>query len=270
METCYDEVPYHLSEMAHRYGPEIHILGHPVLLSLLARACTPAVEPPEFTRLIRSLYRDLALEVANAEFPAIRRNLPTRMRKMHREGVYSGRIIHPETRVVCVDIARAGMVPSQACFETFCEFLSSRHVRQDHMFANRRTDRKGKVVATDLSGSKVGGRIEGSILVIPDPMGATGGSLSRVLDHYAALHIGRPLKVIALHLIVTPEYLARVRRDHPGLVVYAVRLDRGLSSKAILKTVPGTHWKEERGLNDVQYIVPGGGGFGELLSNAER
>ena len=35
-----------------------------------------------------------------------------------------------------------------------------------------------------------------------------------------------------------------------------------------LRTEPGTHWDEERGLNDIQYIVPGAGGVGEILNNA--
>jgi uracil phosphoribosyltransferase len=79
---------------------------------------------------------------------------------------------------------------------------------------------------------------------------------------------GKARKYIALHCIVTPEYLKRVKQAHPDLIIYAVRLDRGLSSTDVLKSVPGTHWDQERGLNDKQYIVPGGGGFGEVLNNA--
>jgi hypothetical protein len=52
------------------------------------------------------------------------------------------------------------------------------------------------------------------------------------------------------------------------LIVYALRLDRGLSSDRALASVPGKYWDEERGLNDTQYIVPGAGGVGELLNNA--
>jgi hypothetical protein len=36
----------------------------------------------------------------------------------------------------------------------------------------------------------------------------------------------------------------------------------------VLKTIPGTRIDEERGLTDTHYIVPGGGGFGEILNNA--
>jgi hypothetical protein len=48
----------------------------------------------------------------------------------------------------------------------------------------------------------------------------------------------------------------------------ALRLDRGLSPSNVLNTAPGTHWDEERGLDDSQYIVPGAGGVGEILNNA--
>ncbi len=68
--------------------------------------------------------------------------------------------------------------------------------------------------------------------------------------------------------MVTPEYIRRVHEAHPDLIVYAMRLDRGLSTSRALHSVPGTHWDEERGLNATQYIVPGAGGVGEILNNA--
>ena len=67
---------------------------------------------------------------------------------------------------------------------------------------------------------------------------------------------------------MTPEYLKNVHEHHPDLIVYAVRVDRGLSPEEVLHSVPGTHWDEERGLNDKHYIVPGGGGFGEIMNNS--
>jgi uracil phosphoribosyltransferase len=99
-------------------------------------------------------------------------------------------------------------------------------------------------------------------------MGATGSTVTRVLEHYAAEVRGRPRAIIAVHCIVTPEYLKHVKTRHPEVVVYALRLDRGLSEPEILDTVPGTRWDEERGLNEHHYIVPGGGGFGEIINNS--
>ncbi|MFL5373574.1 MAG: uracil phosphoribosyltransferase, partial [Myxococcales bacterium] len=88
------------------------------------------------------------------------------------------------------------------------------------------------------------------------------------LDSYKQERMGTPRKIIAAHLIVTPEYIRRVSTQHPGTIVYALRVDRGLSPPDVFDTVPGTLWDKERGLDDHQYIVPGGGGFGELMNNA--
>ena len=113
-----------------------------------------------------------------------------------------------------------------------------------------------------------GEMIDPEVRVVTDPMGATGGSICTALDAYKAQVVGTPRKVIAAHLIVTPEYVRRVTSQHPATVIYALRLDRGLSPPEVFDTVPGTLWERERGLDDRQYIVPGGGGFGELMNNA--
>ena len=127
-----------------------------------------------------------------------------------------------------------------------------------------------QVTGSSMGGCKIGGPIDDAIVLFPDPMGATGSTLVQVLDIYkkAAAREKTAKKFIALHLIITPEYIKKIQKECPDLIVYAVRLDRGLSSSKVLESVPGTHWSEERGLNEEQYIVPGGGGFGEILNNA--
>jgi uracil phosphoribosyltransferase len=267
MDSAYARLPSGVAQIAHRYGPRVHLLAHPALITLLARACSPTTRQPELSRLCGVLYQHLAMIVANAEFPRATARVPTRMADEHREGVYAGEVIDPATKVVCVDIARAGMMPSQTCFETFAALVRPENVRQDHIFMQRVT-RNGRVTGADLAGSKIGGPVAGRILAVPDPMAATGSSMLRCLDHYDRR--GRATKVIAVHLIVTPEYLARVTKARPDVSVYAIRLDRGLSRPEVLAAPPGERWREERGLNRRHYIVPGGGGFGELLNNADE
>jgi uracil phosphoribosyltransferase len=128
-------------------------------------------------------------------------------------------------------------------------------------------DEAEKVIGARISGSKIGGDVDDAIVLFPDPMGATGGSICTAIDAYRQI-TGKPRKIIAANLIVTPEYLKRVTTTHPEATIYALRLDRGLSPEDIFDTVPGTHWERERGLDDRQYIVPGGGGFGEIMNNA--
>ena len=88
------------------------------------------------------------------------------------------------------------------------------------------------------------------------------------LDLYEKEVGGNMRKGVAIHLIVTPEYLRAMAESHPELTIYALRLDRGLSEPDVLETIPGTHPERERGLDDRHYIVPGMGGLGELVNNA--
>ncbi len=266
LDTQHQNVTHRLSEIVHEYGSGVHILSDPYLLSLLARLCHPDTFQPEVNRLVDVLYRHLVGVVAAHEFPKRRVEVPTRMRESHPEAVYVGEIIDPDARAVVVDIARAGMFPSQIVYDHLNIILNPRNVRQDHIFMNRRVDAEDRVVGTDVSGVKIGGPIEGAMVVFPDPMGATGGTMIRAIELYRGL--GRAARFIAVHLIVTPEYLRAMRDTHPEAVIYATRLDRGLSPPGVLQTVPGSRWSEERGLNAHHYIVPGGGGFGEIMNNA--
>ena len=133
---------------------------------------------------------------------------------------------------------------------------------------SRITNEDGKVTGSHFGDSKIGGDVDGAFVLFPDPMGATGGSLCEAIRYYKTRVAGTARKYITVNLIVTPEYLRRMAAEHPDVVVYALRLDRGSSSAEVLQTRPGTRWAEESGLTEKQYIVPGGGGFGEIMNNA--
>jgi uracil phosphoribosyltransferase len=246
----------------------VHLLADSVLLTQLARLSRPETVQPEITYLVRDLYMSLVRTVIAHELPLAPTEVPTRMYASTPEAVWSGAVIDPSTKVISVDIARAGTLPSQIAFETLTRLLDPNAVRQDHLYMNRVTDKHGVVTGVNISGSKIGGNLERAVVLYPDPMGATGGSMSQAMDIYKKLEGGPPAKLIAIHLIVTPEYLARMKKDHPEARIYAIRLDRGLSAASVLKTGLGERWAEERGLNETQYIVPGAGGLGEILNNS--
>ncbi|MEK7866533.1 MAG: uracil phosphoribosyltransferase [Planctomycetota bacterium] len=267
MDVQYSNLRYQACEREHAYGPSVHILGHPYMMSLLARLCARETAQPLASQLLHAIYDDLLAVVVNAEFPRRVATVPSRMSAYHREGIYVGEVLDPETKAITVAIARAGLVPSHMTYDALNFILNPALVRQDHVFMNRRVE-NGRVVGVDLSGSKIGGPVEGSIVLVPDPMGATGSSMIETVSLYKRASLNPPRKFVAMHLIVTPEYLKAVQKAHPDVIVYAVRLDRGLSSEDVLQTVPGTHWDREKGLNEHDYIVPGGGGFGEVLNNA--
>lgn len=253
-------------EQAHLYGGNVHLVADPFMFTMLAKLCRAETQQPEVNRLLEILYWELARIIINHEFPTEEVTLYTRMNHAHPEGNFQARIVDPNTEVASVNLARAGTVPSQVCFDAFNHILNPAGVRQDHIYINRKTNEANEVVGTNLAGTKIGGKVDGRYVVFPDPMGATGSTLVSALEIYSKL--GEAKRYIAAHLIVTPEYLRHIKENFPGLVVYAIRLDRGLSTSKALNAVPGTHWDEERGLNDHQYIVPGAGGLGEVINNA--
>lgn len=267
-DHVYDRTEYRPPQLEHRYGPNVHILADPLALTQLARLCGKGTYQPEINRLVAALYDQLLHTIVNAEFPRRQTATPTRMIDATPHGVFHGETLDPEVRAVTVNIARAGTLPSQITYDFLNSLLDPRLVRQDHFVMARVLDQASKVIGAAISGSKIGGDIDDAILIFPDPMGATGGSISTALKLYKDSVAGTPRKVIAAHLIVTPEYLKRITTEHPETVVYALRLDRGLSPEDVFETVPGTHWDRERGLDEKQYIVPGGGGFGEIMNNA--
>ncbi len=268
IDCQYKNLESSTSEIKHKYGSNIHILSDAYLLTLLSRLCSKNTIQPEINRFITMIYENLIRIVLSNEFPKAHTSVETRMIQYNPEAVFEGELLSPHKKTVVVSMARAGILPSYVVYDTLNYIIDPKIIRQDHFTLNRSTDNTGKVVGCNISGYKIGGGIDNVFLLIPDPMGATGVSIKEVLKIYREKISGNPQKIIAIHLIITPEYIRKIQTELPELIVYACRLDRGLSSKEILNTIPGTYLQEERGLNKNDYIVPGGGGFGEILNNS--
>ncbi len=250
----------------HFYGKNVHIVSSPITHSWLARLGSPSTEQPLIDELVIMLYQHLFDVVADSAFPKKRMQIETRMKMAHPEGVLDQDFIEAETSAVSVGLARAGTLPSHICYRKMNILLNPKLVRQDHFYISRVVNEKNEVTGVSVAGSKIGGGVDNSIVLFPDPMGATGSTIVEAVRHYKTL--GKPKALIAMHLIVTPEYLAKVTSECPELQVFTLRLDRGLSSSEVLQEIPGKRWKEEKGLNSHHYIVPGAGGLGEILNNS--
>lgn len=264
----YSASHFRVPQIEHRYGPNVVLLDDPVGWSTLARFCARETTQPAITRLMRDLYVSLAHAVLAAELPRTWMEVPTHMVTSSPRAIVRTAGVATKTRAVAVDIARAGTIPSQVVYEMLNELLDPAGVRQDHLTMSRTADAEGRVTGAAWHDSKIGRDVGGRYVFFPDPMGATGSTLIRALDYYGTRLDATPARCVAVHLIVTPEYLRNVLRAHPNVRVYALRLDRGLSAPDVLESVPGERWDEERGLDGHDYIIPGAGGVGELLNNA--
>ncbi len=255
-------------ELEHRYGPRVHLLGDPYLSSLLARIGSPDTGAAELPALVRAAYRRIGAEVLSREFPVVEDRVKTRMAATEPRAFWQGELLCRNTKLVICAVIRAGILPAQTLYELACAVLPPSHVRLDFVNLSRAVDEHGQVTGVECAGTKIGGPVDDAVVVVPDPMGATGGTLAQVHEIYHALEGAAPRAMVAAHLMVTPEAIRRLAKDAPTVEVYSGRLDRGLSPPEVLRTIPGTHADRERGLTDIQYIVPGAGGMGELLTNS--
>ncbi len=252
--------------LQHRYGPDVVVPDDPFLLTLLARIGAQDTGIEQVPGLVRLAYERLAAEAMAREFPHHEQRVATRMAASEPRAFTQGRHLCTRTPLVICAVIRAGILPSQTCYELAGSVLPAANVRLDFVNMSRTLDEQQQVTGVRLDGTKIGGAVDGAVIFIPDPMGATGGTVARTVEIYRGL--GTPRSMVALHLMVTPEAILRLRDAAPGVKIYAGRVDRGLSPPDVLATVPGTHIERERGLSDVQYIVPGAGGMGELLTNS--
>ncbi len=258
-----------MKELHHHYGSQVRLIQSVALGYWLSQLGHPQTRMTDLADLIRRLYSSLLLLAMEREFPTEIATLDTRMTAAHPEQKVTLPIFSRSQKAVTVNLARAGTLPSQVCYESLGQLLSPEQVRQDHILAARITEAaQDKTQGTALSGAKIGGSVKDSIVVLPDPMGATGNTLCEAVSYYKEQVDGGVAKFVALHLIVTPEYLKKVTTTHPDVVIYGLRLDRGLSPAHVLADTPGKHWELERGLNNRDYILPGAGGLGEVLNNS--
>lgn len=254
--------------LEHEYGNNVNILNSHCYSSLLAKACQDKCSLLELNYIVKKLFSELVIAALDNEENFQLQKSQTRMFEQSSKAVLEHDSISPELKAVTVSLARAGIMPSQECFEILNMLYASSNVRQDHFYMQRESNENGEVIGVNVNGSKIGGDIDNNIVLIPDPMAATGSSIDYTVSHYKNNVSGEAKKYIALHLIITPEYIRAMKKLHPDLVIYAMRVDRSLSTDKALESIPGTYIDEEQGLNAQGYIIPGAGGVGEVLNNA--
>ncbi len=227
---------------------DIQTLENSYHRTLLAELGDPKTKQPRVSQIIHAVYDSLFGVIVSQELETEVIKQKTKIYAEDKRGIFEGKVFKKDQKVVVCDLIRAGIEPSALFYHKLTEILNPDKVRQDHVMAQRIETKHG-VEATDLMGSKIGGSIDNAIVFIPDPMGATGHSLQEVIEFYLARH-GQPKKFVAVHLVITPEYLEHMKKIDAPLTIYAARKDKGLTEQ--------------------DYIYPGLGGVGEMISNTEK
>ncbi|MBN2694597.1 uracil phosphoribosyltransferase [bacterium] len=264
-DNCYKQFTKTDKFINHELGDHVHIVDDVYAFSILAKLSSKETTQPMINIFVRELYKILLNHTITAFFPKVEKNIETRMKSYHQLGEFEATIIDPNTKVLVTDIARAGMIPGQICFDTLNFYLNPDNVIFDHIMASRDISVEQQKVNTVLAGLKITPQFSDGFILIPDPMGATGSSISRVINMYKEMH--KNVTFITLHLIITPEYVRTMKEQHPDIHVISLRYDRGLSPQHVLDAPIGKFFDEEKSLTETKYILPGAGGLGEIINN---
>jgi uracil phosphoribosyltransferase len=200
------------------------VLDHPLVLHRLRWLRDERTANPEFLRLAGELSRFLAYE-AFRDAPLTEVRIDTPVKKDA-----PAHVVDEEFLVVPILRAGLGMVPAVQ------EVLPRSRVCLVGLRRNEST------LEPDVYLDGLPDRIDGTHVVVCDPMLATGGSLVQVVD---MLQVRGAREVTALCLIASVPGVERFTSTHPKARVVTAALDETL--------------------NDVGYIVPGLGDAGDRL-----
>jgi uracil phosphoribosyltransferase len=201
----------------------LHVVEHPVVHDALATLRDVSTPPDVFRRVAVRISLLLAAE-ATRDVPSRQVSVETPL------GPAAGRRIGAP--VVVVPVLRAGLGMLDAVLELLPE------ARVGHIGLQR--DEMTAVASRYYS--KLPTDLDGSFVLMIDPMLATGGSAVAALD---LLRAAGATDIRMICIVAAPEGIALVERQHPNVHIYTPAVDNGL--------------------NPHKFIVPGLGDFGDRL-----
>jgi uracil phosphoribosyltransferase len=201
----------------------LHLVPHPLVHDALATLRNSSTPPELFRRVAVRISLLLAAE-ATRDVPSDEITIDTPL------GRAPGRRLTSD--VVVVPVLRAGL----GMLDAILELIPSARVGHIGLQRDELT-----AVASQYY-SKLPADLSGSVVLMIDPMLATGGSAVAALDLLkgAGAHDVRMICIVA-----APEGIALVERYHPDVTIFTPVVDEGL--------------------NEHKFIVPGLGDFGDRL-----
>ena len=201
----------------------LHIVDHPLVHDALATLRDKRTTPEHFRRAATQISVLLAAEAL--------RDLPTSGVTVDTPiGPAEGRRV--STDIVVVPILRAGL----GMLDAVLEMVPSARVGHIGLQRNETT-----AVASQYY-SKLPPGVDRSVVLMVDPMLATGGSAVAALD---VLRLAGATRVRIVCIVAAPEGVRLVEERHPDVAIYTPVVDRALNAQ--------------------KYIVPGLGDFGDRL-----
>jgi len=195
--------------------PNLRVSGHPLLrhkMRLLSDRMTDA-----------RTFRDLVSEITSLLIYEATTDLPVR-RVTYDTPLETTEGFEIDARVALVPILRAGlgMVPASL------DALPGAVVRHLGLFRDEQTHQPVSYY------NKLPKRCEEDLVIVLDPMLATGGSATAAFETLKAW--GAP-RIVFIGIVAAPEGVRAALEQHPDVIIHVARFDRELNPDAYI--VPG-------------------------------
>ena len=200
-----------------------HIIDHPLIQHKLTQIRSKYTGTKEFRENVSEIAGLMAYEITR-DMPLKQKETETPMMRC------VSSILNRD--IVLVPVLRAGL----GMVDGICSLIPTVKIGHVGMYRDHATLEPLSYYA------KFPYRMKKAVVLVLDPMLATGGSASATLDKLKS-EGASDLKLVCI--VGAPEGLARIEKDHPDVEVFLAALDEGL--------------------NDQGYILPGLGDAGDRL-----
>ena len=194
----------------------VHVLNHPLISDKLTRMRRKDTSSQDFRLLLKEISllmgyevtRDFETKMVRAETPICESEFP-----MLKENFFT-----------IVPILRAGI----GMVDGLLELMPFAHVGHLGLYRDEETHMPVEYYCKMPQG------VENSVVIVVDPMLATGGSAADAIDNMKRRGC---TNIRLMNLVAAPEGIRVVQERHPDVDIYVAAVDEGLNEKAYI--VPG-------------------------------
>ena len=194
----------------------IHEINNPIIRHKVAQLRNKNTAPKDFRKLVEEIAMLLTYEVGkNFETQTIEIETPIKSCRVE---------VLNENKFIVVPILRAGL----AMADGVLKILPNASVGHVGLYRNEKTFKPVEYYF------KMPPRIDEKILIVVDPMLATGGSASAALQ---LLKNKGAKKIYFLCIVSAPQGIEKITADHPDSPICTAAIDEGLNENCYI--VPG-------------------------------
>lgn len=204
----------------------VHEVIHPIIthkLTKIRRKETPS-----------KVFRELVEEIAMLMTYEVGKNFPMHEVEIETPLMTCRKKVLDEENFIIVPILRAGLGMASGV----AKILPDASIRHIGLYRNEETHQPVEYY------NNMPENISEKILLVTDPMLATGGSCSSALE---ILKKNGAKNIILMCIVAAPQGIKKILKDHPEVQIYTAAIDEGLNENA--------------------YILPGLGDAGDRIFN---